>query len=66
MVTVDVDELNRLDGWKEIAAFIGRSVMTARRRARAGMPVYKLPMGGVFADKVEIKAWEREVGLKVL
>ena len=65
MVTVDVDELNRLDGWKEIAAFIGRSTMTARRRALAGMPVYKLPGGSVFADKVEIRAWEREVRLKM-
>ena len=65
MVTVDVDELNRLDGWKEIAAFIGKTVRTAERRARAGMPVYKLPTGSVFANKVEIKAWEREVRLKV-
>jgi len=65
MVTVDVDELNRLDGWKEIAAFIGKTVMTARRRARAGMPVYKLPTGSVFANKAEIKAWEREGGRKM-
>ncbi len=62
---ITVDELNRLDGWKEIAAFIGRSVMGARARAKAGMPVYKLPTGGVIADKVEIRAWEREVRLKM-
>ena len=56
---------DRLDGWKEIARFIGKTVRTAERRVRAGMPVYKLPTGTVFASKTEIKAWERKVGLKM-
>ena len=56
---------DRLDGWKEIAAFIGKGLRTARRRAKAGMPVYKLPTGTVFAFKTEVKAWERRVGLKM-
>jgi len=51
---------DRLDGWKEIARFIGRTVRTARRRGKAGMPIYKLPTGGVFAYKSEIRAWERK------
>ena len=52
---------DRLDGWKEIAAFLGRSEDTARRRAAEGMPVYKIPGNGVFAYKTEIRKWERKI-----
>ena len=50
---------DRLDGWKEIAAFIRRSEDTAQRRAAEGMPVYKIPGNGVYAYKTEIRQWER-------
>jgi hypothetical protein len=64
MVTVEVVS-TRLDGWKEIAGFIKRTVRTTRRRARAGMPVYKLPTGSVVAYKEEILDWEKENAEKI-
>ena len=56
---------DRLDGWSEIAGFIKRSLRQTKRRAERGMPVYKLPGGGIFAFKSEIKKWERESRFKL-
>jgi hypothetical protein len=51
----------RLDGWKEIAAYIGRGVRTAQRWERdVGLPVRRLGTGGgevVYAFRSELDAW---------
>ena len=51
----------RLDGWKEIAAYLGRGVRTAQRWERElGLPVRRLGTGGaevVYAFKEELDAW---------
>ena len=53
-------EAPRLQSWKEIAAYFGRSVRTVQRwEARGGLPVYRLPgpLGSVYADEFELGAW---------
>jgi Tol biopolymer transport system component len=51
----------RLDGWKEIAAYVNRSPRTLMRWAdERGLPVRRIPGGrrqAVFARTVEIDAW---------
>lgn len=51
----------RMDGWKEMAAHLGRSVRTVQRWEReAGLPVRRLVVGGkpqVFAYKEELDGW---------
>jgi TolB-like protein len=54
----------RLDSWKDIAAYVGREVRTVQRWALARkFPVHRLPGGGsrprVFSHKTEIDAWMR-------
>ena len=54
------DEPDRLESWKEIAAFIGRDERTAMRWAARGMPVHHGPGGKharVFASRKEISRW---------
>jgi TolB-like protein/Flp pilus assembly protein TadD len=55
---------DRLNSWKEIAAYLKRGVSTAQRWARTeGLPVRRLPhskAGTVFAYRAEIDAWWRE------
>jgi hypothetical protein len=52
---------DRLDSWKEIAAFISRDERTAMRWAKfQGMPVHHAPGGSharVFAYRSEVLAW---------
>lgn len=53
-----------LDGWKEIAAYLRRSVRSAQRWERTlGLPVHRMvtPEGGrvVYAQRHEIDAWRR-------
>jgi hypothetical protein len=52
---------DRLDSWKEIAAFISRDERTAMRWAKFhGMPVHHAPGGSharVFAFRSEVVAW---------
>ena len=52
---------DRLDSWKEIAAYLNRGVRTARRWEREeGLPVHRLvhrTHGTVYAYKSEIEAW---------
>lgn len=54
---------DRLDSWKEIAAYLHRSVRTARRwELHEGLPVRRhqhLKRGSVYAFKVEIDDWRR-------
>jgi len=51
----------RLDGWKEIAAYLNRGVRTAQRwEQELDMPVRRLDTGGaetVYAFKEELDAW---------
>jgi hypothetical protein len=52
---------NRLDSWKEIAAYLKRGVRTVQRWERSsGLPVHRLELdrqGSVFAYKQELGAW---------
>ena len=51
----------RLDSWKQIAAYLGREVRTVQRWEKfAGLPVHRLQidkLGPVFAYKEELDAW---------
>ncbi|MFL6246223.1 MAG: tetratricopeptide repeat protein [Thermoanaerobaculia bacterium] len=51
----------RLDSWKEIAAYLHRSVRTVRRWERdEGLPVHRhmhQTLGSVYAEKSELDAW---------
>lgn len=51
----------RLESWKEIAAYLGREVRTVQRwAAERGLPVHHLPGGArprVFAIRAELDAW---------
>src|SRR6267378_5039745 len=52
---------DRLDSWKEIAAYLGRGITTAQRWEQdEALPVKRLPhakKGSVFAFKSELDAW---------
>jgi Tol biopolymer transport system component len=52
---------DRLDSWKEIAAFLGRGVRTVQRWEREeGLPVHRLAhdkRGSVYARREELSAW---------
>src|SRR4051812_49636184 len=53
----------RLDSWKEIAAYLRRDVTTVQRwEKREGMPVHRHlhdKAGSVFAFRSELDAWAR-------
>ena len=59
---------DRLDSWKEIAAYLNRDVTTVQRwEKREGMPVHRHQhdrMGSVFASRVELDAWARGRNLR--
>jgi Tol biopolymer transport system component len=52
---------DRLDSWKEIAAYLKRDVTTVQRwEKREGMPVHRHlhdRMGSVYASRAELDAW---------
>src|SRR5215207_7987597 len=54
---------DRLDSWKEIAAFIKRDVKTVQRwEKREGMPVHRHvhdKLGSVYAFRADLDAWSR-------
>jgi non-specific serine/threonine protein kinase len=54
---------NLLDSWKEIAAYLNRSVRTVRRwEADEGLPVHRhmhRALGSVYAFRSEIDAWRQ-------
>jgi Tol biopolymer transport system component len=58
---------DRLDSWKEIAAYLKRDVTTVQRwEKREGMPVHRHlhdRMGSVYASRVELDAWTRRRNL---
>jgi Tol biopolymer transport system component len=54
---------DRLDSWKEIAAYLNRDVTTVQRwEKREGMPVHRhvhAKAGSVYAFRTELEAWAR-------
>ena len=54
---------DRLDSWKEIAAYLNRDVTTVQRwEKREGMPVHRHlhdRMGSVYASRADLDAWAR-------
>jgi Tol biopolymer transport system component len=54
---------NRLDSWKEIAAYLNRDVTTVQRwEKREGMPVHRHlhdKLGSVYAWRAELDVWAR-------
>jgi Tol biopolymer transport system component len=52
---------DRLDSWKEIAAFLGRGIRTVQRWEREeGLPVHRLAhekRGSIYARQEELAAW---------
>lgn len=55
---------DRLDSWKEIAAYLNRDVTTVQRwEKREGMPVHRHVherMGSVYASRTELDSWIRQ------
>jgi TolB-like protein len=58
--------VDRLESWKQIAAYLQRGVRTARRWERdEGLPVHRhvhRVLGSVYAYRSEIDAWQRSRG----
>src|SRR4051812_13994157 len=58
------DGAERLDSWKEIASFLGRSVLTAQRWEKAeGLPVHRHThekQATVYAFRTEIERWRAD------
>ena len=56
-----VDSQDRLDGWKDIAAYLGRNERTVRRwEEREGLPVHRHAhdkRSSVYAYRVELELW---------
>ena len=59
---------DRLDSWKEIAAYLNRDVTTVQRwEKREGMPVHRHlhdKMGSVYGSRAELDAWARGRNLR--
>src|SRR5438477_1024353 len=59
---------DRLDSWKEIAAYLNRDVTTVQRwEKREGMPVHRHlhdSMGSVYARRAELDVWARGRNLR--
>ena len=55
---------DRLDSWKEIAAYLNRDVTTVQRwEKREGMPVHRHvhdKIGSVYASRAELDTWARD------
>ena len=58
---------DRLDSWKEIAAYMRRDATTVQRwEKREGMPVHRHvhdKLGSVYAFRTELDAWARSRSL---
>jgi len=59
---------DRLDSWKQIAAYLNRDVTTVQRwEKREGMPVHRHlhdKMGSVYASRAELDVWARGRNLR--
>jgi TolB-like protein/Flp pilus assembly protein TadD len=68
MAAAGVDD-RRLDSWKEIASYLGRSVRTVQRWERhEALPVHRLQhdkLGNVYAWTRELDAWWKERSLRL-
>jgi hypothetical protein len=57
------ESADRLESWKEVAAYLGRNVRTVQRWERfEGLPVHRhhhLKLGSVYAYRHEIDEWRR-------
>ncbi len=54
---------DRLESWKEIAAYLGRTVRTVQRWQQEGLPVHRHKhqrLSSVFALRHEVDAWRRQ------
>jgi tetratricopeptide (TPR) repeat protein len=60
------DPGDRLDGWKRIAAYLGKDVRTLRRwEKNEGLPIRRLmhdKQGTVYAFRSELEAWRKSRG----
>jgi Tol biopolymer transport system component len=60
---------DRLDSWKEIAAYLRRDVTTVQRwEKREGMPIHRHlhdRIGSVYASRADLDAWMRSRSLSV-
>ena len=58
----------RLESWKEIAAYLGRDVTTARRwEKQERLPVYRLQhskLGSIYAYTSELDSWRDKQALR--
>jgi hypothetical protein len=54
----------RLESWKEISSYLGRSIKTCQRwEVELGLPIHRLdgtPRARVFAEPAELDAWMTE------
>src|SRR5437867_12741864 len=61
---------DRLDSWKEIAAYLERDVTTVQRwEKREGMPVHRHlhdKMGSVYAFRADLDMWVRSRNLRAV
>ena len=61
--SADKPPADRLDSWKEIAAYLSRDITTVQRwEKREGMPVHRHlhdKLGSVYASKAELDDWVR-------
>lgn len=66
MSGVGANQGDRLDSWKEIAAYLGKDAGTVRRWERErGLPVHRVPGGrgtSVYAYTAEIDTWLQSAG----
>jgi tetratricopeptide (TPR) repeat protein len=66
--TPDDQRADRLDSWKDIAAYLQRDVTTVQRwEKREGMPVHRHvheKLGSIYAFRSELDAWSRGRGLR--
>src|ERR1700722_20713005 len=60
---------DKLDSWKEIAAYLKRDVTTVQRwEKREDMPVHRHlhdRIGSVYASRAELDAWMRSRNLRI-
>src|SRR3954463_9883815 len=63
------DSGDRLDSWKEIAAYLNRDVTTVQRwEKREGMPVQRHlhdRVGSVYASRTDLDEWARGRNVRV-
>jgi TolB-like protein len=68
LLDTPVSSADRLDSWKQIAAYLNRSVLTAQRWEKLeGLPVHRHAhekQASVYAFKSELDSWQRNRGVE--